>query len=150
VTTHIFVTELWLPAPRAQVFPFLADARNLEIITPPWLNFNVLTPGHIEMRVGAVIDYRLRVHGLPVRWRTEITGWDPPHSFNDEQRRGPYRRWSHTHTFLDKDGGTLCRDEVVYAGPGGALVNWIFVRHDVKKIFAYRATVLKKQFDAKN
>jgi len=73
-----------------------------------------------------------------------------PNSFNDEQRRGPYRRWSHTHTFLDKDGGTLCRDEVVYAVPGGALVNWIFVRHDVKKIFAYRATVLKKQFDAKN
>jgi ligand-binding SRPBCC domain-containing protein len=150
VTTHIFVTELWLPAPREHVFPFFADARNLEIITPPWLNFNVLTPGHIEMRVGAVIDYRLRVHGLPVRWRTEITGWDPPHSFNDEQRRGPYRRWSHTHTFLDKDGGTLCRDEVVYAVPGGALANWIFVRHDVKKIFAYRAMVLKKQFDAKN
>lgn len=102
LTTHTFETELWLPVPREKVFPFFANARNLEIITPPWLNFHVLTPGEIPMRVGALIDYRLGIHGLPVRWQTEITGWDPPFRFTDEQRRGPYRLWRHTHTFEEK------------------------------------------------
>ncbi len=132
--------------PREKVFPFFADARNLETITPPWLNFHVLTPDEIPMRAGAIIDYKLRIHGLPVRWRTEITGWEPPVSFRDEQRRGPYRLWRHTHTFAEKDGGTLCHDRVEYAVPGGALVNYLFVRHDVKKIFNYRAEALKKHF----
>jgi ligand-binding SRPBCC domain-containing protein len=146
MTKHVFETEQWLPVSREKVFPFFADARNLETITPPWLNFHVLTPGEIPLRTGALIDYQLRIHGLPVRWRTEITGWKPPVSFVDEQRRGPYRLWRHTHTFEEKDGGTLCRDHVEYAVPGGALVNWLFVRQDVKRIFAYRATVLKKHF----
>jgi ligand-binding SRPBCC domain-containing protein len=146
MTTHVFKSELWLPVPREKVFPFFADARNLEVITPPWLNFNVLTPGEIEMRAGAFIDYRLKIHGLPVRWRTEITGWNPPASFCDEQRRGPYRRWSHTHTFAEKAGGTLCHDKVIYAVPGGALVNYLFVRRDVEKIFNYRAAALRKHF----
>ena len=146
MTMHVFESELWLPVPREKVFPFFADARNLEIITPPWLKFTVLTPGQIEMRVGAMIDYQLRLHGLPVRWRTEITGWEPPLSFCDEQRRGPYHRWSHTHTFVEQAGGTRCQDRVLYAVPGGALVNYFFVRHDVKKIFDYRADALKKHF----
>jgi ligand-binding SRPBCC domain-containing protein len=144
--THVFESELWLPVPRERVFPFFADARNLEVITPPWLNFNVLTPGDIEMRVGAIIDYRLKIRGLPVRWRTEITGWNPPVSFCDEQRRGPYHRWSHTHTFAEKDGGTLCGDRVIYAVPGGALVNYFFVHRDVEKIFKYRAAAMIKHF----
>jgi hypothetical protein len=150
LTTHVFHTELWLPVPREKVFPFFADAHNLETITPPWLNFKILTPGEIPMRVGALIDYQIRIHGFPVCWRTEITGWNPPFSFVDEQRRGPYRRWSHTHTFVEKSGGTLCRDEVIYAVPGGALVNRLFVRRDVEKIFAYRAATLKKHFGLKD
>jgi ligand-binding SRPBCC domain-containing protein len=148
VRTHKFETELWLPVPREKVFPFFADAHNLELITPPWLNFRVLTPGEIEMRAGTIINYKLRIHGLPVRWRTEITGWNPPFSFCDEQRCGPYRRWSHTHTFQEKNDGTSCRDKVIYAVPGGALVNYFFVRHDVKKIFDYRREALKKHFAA--
>ena len=148
VTTHVFETELWLPVPREKVFPFFADARNLEVLTPPWLHFTVLTPGEIPMRVGALIDYKLRIHGLPVRWRTEITGWNPPFSFCDEQRRGPYRRWSHVHTFAERDGGTLCQDRVLYAVLGGALVNRFFVRHDVQKIFNYRAEALQNRFKA--
>lgn len=148
MTTHVFETDLWLPMPREKVFPFFADARNLEVITPPWLHFHILTPGEIPMRVGALIDYTLLIHGFPVRWRTEITGWNPPHSFVDEQRRGPYRLWRHTHTFTDKDGGTLCHDRVEYAVPGGALVNKLFVKRDVKTIFAYRAEALKKHFAA--
>jgi len=143
---HVFQAELWLPLPREKVFPFFATARNLEALTPPWLNFRVLTSGEIEMRVGAIIDYQLRIHGLPVRWRTEITGWNPPFSFCDEQRRGPYRRWSHTHTFTEQAGGTLCRDEVIYAVLGGSLVNWLLVRRDVVKIFAYRSEALRRQF----
>ena len=149
MTTHLFETELWLPVPREKVFPFFADAHNLETITPPWLNFKILTPGEIPMRVGALIDYQIRIHGFPVCWRTEITGWNPPASFCDEQRRGPYRLWRHTHTFADKDGGTHCHDRVEYAVRGGALVNRLFVRHDIEKIFAYRAEALKKHFGAK-
>lgn len=146
MTTHVFESELWLPVPREKVFPFFADARNLEVITPPWLNFHILTPGEIPMRVGAIIDYQLRIRGLPIRWRTEITGWNPPHSFMDEQRRGPYRLWRHTHTFTEKDRGTLCHDRVEYAVLGGALINKLFVRRDVETIFNYRTEALKKHF----
>ncbi len=146
--TFVFETELWLPLTCAKVFPFFADARNLEVITPPWLNFKIVTPGEIPMRVGATIDYQLRLRGFPVNWRTEITGWNPPFSFKDEQRRGPYLLWRHTHTFADFNGGTLCGDRVAYAVPGGALVNRLFVRRDVEKIFAFRGEALKKHFAA--
>lgn len=144
--TFLFKSELWLARPRNEVFPFFAEARNLETITPPWLRFEILTPYPIEMRPGAVIDYRLRVHGFPIRWRTEITEWQPPHRFVDQQLRGPYHMWHHTHTFLEHDGGTLCRDEVVYRPVGGALINWLFVQRDVKKIFAFRQKVLAQHF----
>ena len=148
MTSRTFTAELWLPQPRDRVFAFFADARNLEAITPPWLNFEIRTPTPVEMRVGARIDYRLRVHGLPVYWRTEITAWDPPFRFVDEQRRGPYRQWVHTHDFEERDGGTLCRDRVTYAVPGGALVERLFVRRDVERIFAYRRDALRSLFPA--
>lgn len=146
MTTHIFETELWLPVPRETVFPFFADARNLEAITPPWVNFKILTPGEIPMRPGALIDYQIRIRSFPVRWRTEITEWSPPFRFKDEQLRGPYRLWRHTHTFWEKDGGTLCHDHVCYAVLGGALVNRLFVRNDVAKVFAFRAEALQRRF----
>ena len=139
-------TEIWLPRPRAEVFPFFADAANLERITPPWLHFEIASRPPIEMRPGATIDYRLRVRGLPLRWRSEITAWEPPHRFVDEQRRGPYRLWHHTHTFEESDGGTLCRDRVRYAVPFGRLANWLIVRRDVERIFAFRAEALKRIF----
>lgn len=148
MTTHTFSTELWLPHNRARVFSFFADAHNLETITPPWLRFEVLTPSPIRIQAGTRIDYRLRLRGLPMRWQSEITVWDPPARFVDEQRRGPYRRWLHTHSFEEKDGGTLCRDHVEYAVLGGHLVNWLLVRRDVGKIFRYRETVLRRLFPA--
>jgi ligand-binding SRPBCC domain-containing protein len=143
---YTFHDELWLPRPRAEVFPFFAEARNLEKITPPWLKFEVITPAPIEMRPGALIDYRIRVHGLPIRWRTEIEEWDPPHRFVDVQLRGPYTLWHHTHTFLERDGGTLCRDEVRYRPRGGAIINRLFVQRDVEQIFLYRQKRLREIF----
>ncbi len=142
----ILHAELWLPRPCIEIFPFFADARNLETITPPWLKFQVLTPSPIAMRPGALIDYRIRIHGIPIGWRTEITTWEPPHRFIDVQLRGPYSLWHHTHTFEACDGGTLCRDNVRYRPHGGALVNWLFVRRDVERIFEYRQQRLKEFF----
>ena len=142
-------TELWLPRLRDEVFGFFAEARNLETITPPWLSFEVLTPAPIDMRAGAIIDYRIRVHGFPLRWRTEITEWQPPARFVDVQQRGPYTLWRHTHTFTESKGGTLCQDHVRYRPRGGAIVNWLFVRRDVERIFQYRQQHLRDRFGGK-
>lgn len=146
MTLHTLSTELLLPRPRDVVFPFFANARNLETITPPWVQFEILTPGDIEMRPGALIDYRIRIHGIPVRWRTEITVWEPPYRFVDVQRRGPYRRWVHTHTFEEHPDGTRCLDHVEYAVWGGTLIHRLFVRRDVQRIFQYRTEVLNRLF----
>ena len=131
-------TALWLPRPRDEVFCFFSDAHNLQAITPAWLQFRVLTSQPIEMKAGARIDYKFRVHGFPLRWQSEITKWEPPHLFVDEQRRGPYRQWIHEHRFEERDGGTLCTDNVRYAALGGRLIERLFVRRDVERIFAFR------------
>jgi ligand-binding SRPBCC domain-containing protein len=144
--THILHAEMSLPRPLDEVFSFFADARNLERITPPWVMFRLLTPGDIPMRVGALIDYRIRVHGVPLRWQSEITAWEPGRRFVDEQRRGPYRSWIHEHRFSEKDGGTLVEDRVEYAVPGGPIVNKLFVANDVAKIFEYRKRKLEEIF----
>ncbi len=142
-----YQSELWLPLPPEALFPFFSDAGNLEQITPPWLHFRVLTPKPIEMKAGALIDYRLKVHGLPMKWRTRINCWDPPHRFEDEQLRGPYRKWVHEHTFEERDGGTVVRDRVEYATPFDWLVHGILVRPDIERIFDYRTKALRKRFD---
>jgi ligand-binding SRPBCC domain-containing protein len=149
VRVHVHECELWLPRPREEVFPFFADAHNLERITPPILNFHVVTPRPIDMREGAIIDYKLKVRGVPIRWRTLISAWEPNVMFRDEQIRGPYRLWRHTHTFEDRDGGTLCRDRVEYAYLGDFLVHSWLVKKDVESIFEYRAKVLKETFPPK-
>lgn len=140
-------TWLWLPLPRPEVFRFFADAGNLERITPAMLRFEVLTPLPVDMRPGALIDYRIGVHGVPLTWRTEITEWEPPVRFADTQRRGPYREWIHTHTFNEEDGGTRIGDEVRYALPGpswlGRLANDLIVQRDVTRIFEHRHAALQ-------
>ena len=138
--------EQWIPRPRDELFPFFADAGNLETLTPPLLSFEVLTPRPIVMRAGLLIDYRLRIRGFPARWQSEITVWDPPHGFVDEQRRGPYRVWHHEHRLEERDGGTLVRDDVRYAVFGGALVDRLIVRRDVAKIFAFRQRKMDELF----
>ena len=141
-----FHAELWLPRSREEIFPFFAEAQNLESITPPWLNFEVLTPAPSAIHAGTLIDYRIRVHGIPSRWRTEIVEWHAPHRFVDVQLRGPYTLWHHTHTFEERDGGTLCLDDVRYRPPGGTVMNWLFVRRDVERIFAFRSKRLAQIF----
>ncbi len=139
------VQEQWLPVPRDKVFAFFADAGNLDRITPPWMHFEVLTPRPIAMHPGALIDYRLKVRCLPIRWQSEITVWEPPHRFVDVQRRGPYRQWIHEHTFEARDGGTLIRDSVVYAVPGWILERLVhrwLVAPDLRKIFEHRKTCI--------
>ncbi len=138
--------QLFLVHPLEIVFPFFADAGNLETLTPPWLRFEILTPLPIHMSAGALIEYRLRLHGLPLRWQSEITAWEPPHRFVDEQRRGPYRQWIHEHTFIERDGGSEVRDFVRYSVLGGRLADFLFVQHDVRRIFEYRAWKLRALF----
>jgi ligand-binding SRPBCC domain-containing protein len=134
--------EQRLPHPPERAFEFFSDALNLEAITPPWLGFRVIGTEPVEMGEGAVIEYRLRLHGVPVRWLTRIESWDPPRNFVDVQVRGPYRHWRHTHSFEPTaDGGSLMRDEVRYEipyGPLGTLAGRLFVRRDLERIFDYR------------
>lgn len=138
--------QLVLPRKRDEIFQFFADAGNLEVLTPPWLRFRVLTTQPIKMHSGTLIDYKLRVRGLPLKWRSEITVWEPPGCFVDEQRRGPYRQWIHEHRFEESGDGTLCTDFVRYSVFGGAVVNWLLVRRDVEKIFAFRTAQLRRLF----
>jgi ligand-binding SRPBCC domain-containing protein len=142
----VFCSEIWLPRPREEVFDFFADAGNLQTLTPDWLDFSVLTPAPIPMRAGAVIDYRLKLHGISIRWQSEITAWEPPRRFVDEQRRGPYRLWIHEHCFETREGGTRVIDRVRYAVPGGRLIDWLFVRRDVERIFQFRREKLLARF----
>ncbi|MHC4941360.1 MAG: SRPBCC family protein [Planctomycetota bacterium] len=131
--------RLWaesvLPRPIEEVFAFFADADNLNQLTPPWLRFRILSPLPITMQKGARIEYRLRIHGAPVYWRTEISEWKPPHLFVDWQVRGPYRSWVHTHRFETVEGGTRVTDEVRYRVPGGPFVHGLLVRRDLLRIF---------------
>ena len=148
--TFRFTTHQTIEQPIAQVFAFFSDAHNLAEITPPWLCFEVLTPAPIAMQVGTRIDYRLRLRGIPISWQSEITAWVPPRYFMDEQRRGPYRLWRHTHTFEETAAGTVVGDEVEYAVWGSSVVNTLFVQRDIEKIFAYRAEKLDALFHRKN
>lgn len=125
-----------------EAFEFYADARNLEAVTPPWLAFRVVTPGQIEMRAGTLIDYRLRLHGAPIRWRTRIEVWEPPLRFVDVQLSGPYTLWEHTHSFVAVgERAVEIGDQVRYALPLGAfgeLAHALFVRRDLERIFDFR------------
>jgi ligand-binding SRPBCC domain-containing protein len=141
--TYVLRATMEIERPPEEIFPFFADAGNLELITPPALHFRIATPRPIRMATGTLIDYTIRIHGIPVSWRTEITDWNPPASFNDTQLRGPYHLWSHTHRFEQTaTGGTLCTDEVRYRPRGGALANTLVAR-DLRAIFAYRAERLR-------
>ena len=140
-------TRLFVARDLETTFGFFADAGNLQRLTPPWLDFAVLTPPPVVMARGTIIDYRLRVHGVPIRWRTEIAEWQPPVRFVDVQVRGPYRHWRHTHTFTPVPGGTLVEDDVRYRPIGGRVADVLFVRRDLERIFTYRQASILRALD---
>jgi ligand-binding SRPBCC domain-containing protein len=144
---HVLRREQRLPGAPGEVFPFFADAHNLEAITPPLLGFRVVTPKPLQMRPGALIEYRLKLHGLPVSWLTRIEDWEPGARFTDAQLAGPYRLWHHTHEFApDGEGGTVMRDTVRYALPFWPLGEAAhpLVARDLAKIFDFRATAVAR------
>ena len=138
---HRLEREQFLSHPVEEVFAFFAEAHNLERITPPQLRFRVLTPGPIELRTGSLIEYRLRLHGLPLDWLTRIEEWDPYAGFVDSQLVGPYRLWHHTHSFEAREGGTLMRDLVRYSLPAWPIgeLGRVLVRRELAGIFDFRS-----------
>jgi hypothetical protein len=143
VRVHLLERSQRVEVPVERAFAFYGDALNLEPLTPPWLHFEVTTPGAIEMREGALLDYKLKLHGVPISWRTKIETWEPPTRFVDIQVRGPYSLWEHTHVFeAAGEGATVIHDRVRYRipfGPIGAIAEWLFVRRDLRRIFDFRA-----------
>ncbi|MBK7932601.1 MAG: SRPBCC family protein [Pyrinomonadaceae bacterium] len=142
---HILTRTLTIDLPREDVFEFFADAGNLERITPPELNFHILTPQPIDIKQGTLIDYKLKMRGIPIKWRTEISVWEPPYRFVDQQLRGAYRQWIHTHTFTELSRTqTLMEDEVRYRLPIEPLgdIAHFFVKSELDYIFDYRQKVV--------
>ncbi|MEO5590321.1 MAG: SRPBCC family protein [Gemmatimonadaceae bacterium] len=145
---YVLKRTVHVQRPLLEVFEFFAAAENLERLTPPELGFQILSHPSQEMKTGTLIEYRIKLHGLPMKWLTEITGWDPPHSFEDTQLRGPYAKWVHTHTFTAEEGGTRVDDRVVYAlplDPLGRIAHPIIARQ-LRRIFEYRGSVMREIF----
>ncbi len=143
---HVLTSSLTLPLPCEQVFAFFSDPANLGRITPPGMQFRMLTSEPVEMKAGTTIDYRIRVFAVPMRWRSLIEGWDPPHEFVDVQLAGPYKSWVHTHRFIEQGGGTVVEDLVEYElpfGPLGRLVQRSVARQ-LEQIFAFRRTAIEE------
>ena len=138
-------SEVLIPGELETVFAFFGDASNLNEITPSWLDFSIQTPLPVEMKRGTILEYRLKIRGVPVSWKSEITEWEPPFFFIDTQTKGPYRMWVHRHDFRRVESGTLVKDTVDYALAGGVLeplVHRVFVYPDLQRIFAYRSKKL--------
>jgi hypothetical protein len=146
--THLLERSQSVAVPVEQAFAVYGDTLNLEPMTPPWLHFHVTNADPVTMEPGALLHYRLRLHGVPIRWTTRIETWEPPARFVDSQLHGPYALWEHTHEFEpDASGGTVIHDRVRYAipyGPLGWLANRLFVRRDLERIFDYRATAFAR------
>jgi ligand-binding SRPBCC domain-containing protein len=140
--THLLERSQRVEVPIELAFGFYGSSDNLEPLTPPWLHFEVTTPRPLRLRAGTLLDYRLKLHGVPVRWTTLIETWEPPLRFVDSQAKGPYSLWEHTHLFeRDGDGATIIHDRIRYAiplGPLGTIAHRLFVRRDLERIFDYR------------
>lgn len=149
ISGYVYEEVKWLPKAPKDVFPFFSEAKNLETITPPWLNFQIVRTSTAEVTEGTLIDYRLKIKGVPARWQTRISKWRPIDCFVDEQLKGPYKTWHHTHTFLPLKNGTLMTDRVVYVMPFGLLgdiVRELIVRNDIRTIFRFRSETIERIF----
>jgi uncharacterized protein (TIGR01777 family) len=146
---YVFEAVQWVPKPVDEVFSFFSEAKNLEVITPKWLNFQIKNMSTPTIQKGSLINYRLRIKGVPAGWRTLIGQWSPPHMFVDEQLKGPYSLWHHTHKFESSHMGTLMEDRVIYRvplGPIGDLVRLIMIKSDIQKIFRHRFKIVNEVF----
>ncbi len=146
---HIFESSQWIQRPVEEVFAFFSSEKNLERLTPPWLNFHVVGKSTPEIEAGTLIDYRLKISGVPVKWRTRIESWIPGKSFVDNQLSGPYRKWHHTHTFESENGGTRMKDRVVFQLPLGIVGNFFAawkVKRQVREIFDFRRAEIERIF----
>lgn len=148
--TTVLHTSQWLPCPLQEVFAFFSRPENLQRLTPDQLQFSILTPAPIEMREGVQIDYKLKVHGIPLRWTSLISVYEAPHRFTDEQLKGPYRKWVHSHEFYADRNGTRVEDHVCFRVPGGRLVEKLIVQKDLASIFTHRHRVLEELFPGKS
>lgn len=149
---RVFISELFLPYKVEEIFPFFAEAKNLERITPPYLHFKIVHQSTPQIQEGSTFDYSLKIHGVPCKWRTLIEEWVPNKKFVDRQLKGPYSLWHHQHIFKEQDGGTLMTDKVTYRLPMGFLGDFVagsWVDGDVKSIFDYREKVVLEIFDRK-
>jgi ligand-binding SRPBCC domain-containing protein len=148
VKVHLLERSQRVDIPVKRAFDFYADTNNLEPMTPPWLHFRLTNEGQVTMEEGALLDYALRLHGVPIRWTTRIETWSPPTGFVDTQLDGPYAHWEHTHIFEeDGESATVIHDRVRYAipfGPLGAFAHLLFVRRDLRRIFDYRAAAFSR------
>ena len=144
---HILIRETVLNGSIEEVFDFFSKAENLDKITPPILGFRIITPLPVEMKNGTLIDYKIKLNGIPFNWRTEITKWDPPNCFEDTQLKGPYKMWHHQHHFKEVDGGVEMTDILHYEIPFGFIgnfLNTLFIEKKIKAIFEFRTTALEK------
>jgi ligand-binding SRPBCC domain-containing protein len=146
---YLLQTKTTFKQPRHEVFAFFGNAENLQLITPPWLDFKILTPLPIDIQQGTLIDYRLKLKGIPFDWRTEISRWDPPGCFIDRQIKGPYKSWIHEHRFEEGDDHTIMTDRVEYrlpGGPFGSLLHALVVENQLRKIFNFRLQKIQNRF----
>lgn len=149
---HILIRETILNGSIEEVFNFFSKAENLDKITPPILGFRIITPLPVEMKKGTLIDYKIKLNGIPFNWQTEITKWDPPHSFEDTQLKGPYKMWVHEHKFIERNNKTFMTDTVRYISPGGVfefIPHNLFVKKKVNLIFDYRQKIFDELFSLK-
>jgi ligand-binding SRPBCC domain-containing protein len=149
VNRYAFVRKQYIPRPLEEVFAFFAKPENLSLLTPRELGFQIITPSPIEMRRGALIDYTIRLFGLRKRWTTRITSFHPPYQFVDEQLRGPYASWHHTHLFTASGQGTLITDTIEYSlayGWLGEAAHNLVVQKQLEGIFRYRELAIERIF----
>ncbi|MEO6587724.1 MAG: SRPBCC family protein [Pyrinomonadaceae bacterium] len=149
MSEHILERKQVIKRPIKEIFDFFADAVNLEKITPPELNFHITTPQPIDIKKGTLIEYQLKLRGIPIKWKTEITQWNPPFDFVDTALKSPYKQWIHLHSFEEGESGeTIMKDKVRYRlplEPLGDLAHW-YVKKELKYIFDYRYKVIEKIF----